>query len=51
MLADGTGTISGIWFLSDGAQDITVDVGVQIVDAIPDPSAVGLGKDRALTPL
>ena len=40
--ADGSGNISGTWFLAGGTQDITAVTGVQIVDAIPEPSTTAL---------
>jgi len=36
------GTISGTWFLAGGAEDISAVAGVQIVDAVPEPTTTAL---------
>ena len=42
--ANGSGEISGTWFLAGGTVDITAVSGVQITDsAVPEPSALMLG--------
>lgn len=40
--ADGSGTISGTWFLAGGAEDISAVAGVQIM-LVPEPSTALLG--------
>jgi len=41
--ADGSGTISGTWFLAGGLDDITAVTGVQVVDSsVPEPGSLAL---------
>jgi hypothetical protein len=40
--ADGTGTISGTWFLAGGLDDITAVSAVQITDGVPEPGSLAL---------
>jgi len=40
--ADGSGAISGTWFLAGGLEDITAVAGVQVTEGIPEPSTLTL---------
>jgi len=40
--ANGSGTISGTWFVAGGNEGLTAVAGVQIVDAVPEPTTTAL---------